>query len=103
MSGIIYGMINLDGHSLKNTENIQPALNCYQVDSYSEIKENAVFMGCGLLYITTLNQTETLPLYNKDHTRLITADVVLDNRKELYRALHLSVAEGESKTEIELN
>lgn len=102
MSGIIYGMINLDGHSLKNTENIQPALNCYQVDSYSEIKENAVFMGCGLLYITTLNQTETLPLYNKDHTRLITADVVLDNRKQLYRALHLSVAEGESKTDSEL-
>lgn len=102
MSGIIYGMINLDGHSLKNMQQIQPALKCYQIDRYTEVTENAVFMGCGILYITSLNQIETLPLYNKERTQLITADVILDNRKELYEAFHLSVSEGNLKSDSQL-
>lgn len=102
MSGIIYGRINLDGQPLEQIQTIQSALDCYQVDHYAEVAEHNVLMGCGMLYVTPLNQTETLPLYNNAHTQLITADVILDNRKELYEVFHLSTLEGDLKSDSQL-
>ena len=94
MSGLIYGMITTNQLPFKQPINMQQILSCYKIDRYLEIKEENAFMGCGLLHITKENETEILPLYNKDHTQLIVSDVILDNRHELYKALCLNMGEG---------
>ena len=100
MSGLIYGMIATGQLPFKQPINMQQVLGCYKIDRYLEIKEANAFIGCGLLHITKENETETLPLYNKDHTQLIAADVILDNRQELYEALGLNMGEAKSDSEL---
>ena len=61
-----------------------------KLDRIEEVKEQNVYMGCGIQYFTPEAEKEQLPFAN-DAT-IFNADVVLDNRKELLEALKYDIA-----------
>lgn len=83
----IWGVIDLQGKRLQAgisqvfAESYQ---NCV-IDRYEEIAEEAVYFGCGIQYFTQEATMEKLPVAAEEN--FFTADVVLDNREELYAKL----------------
>lgn len=72
-------------------EQMENSLGKYKIDSFSNLAVDSVEFGCGLQLFTQEAERERLPLYNKRRAVLVTADVVLDNRKELLRQLGIEV------------
>lgn len=83
----IWGIIDLQGKKLQAgisqvfAESYQ---NCV-IDRYEEIVEETVYFGCGIQYFTREATKEKLPVVAEEI--YFTADVVLDNREELYAKL----------------
>lgn len=86
MSGVIWGSIKLnnDGDISRFGEEICEQFACYKLDKFDYIKQHNVVMGCGLLYITEESKEEILPYCDDEHNLMITADAIIDNRKELF-------------------
>ena len=91
MSGAIGGVI--DFNNLKINENIAEnmikALKKYKIDKVNSINRKNSLMVCGQIIITEENINEVLPYYKEDTNLFITADVILDNRKELFKEFNI--------------
>lgn len=83
----IFGAINLTGNKIdKNVKTVlMDGFNKCVIDSYNEISNDNLYMGCGIQYITKESIYEKLPLENKEI--FFDADVVIDNRKQLLQRL----------------
>lgn len=107
MSGIIWGVIKKDtiksdNEDLKNiSENMQEPMKKYSIDKYSSITKDNVSFGCGLQYITKESYREVLPRYDENNKLLITADAIIDNRKELLDLLELGKKDVDEYTDSE--
>ena len=83
----IWGVIDLNGEKLPDgiqryfAESYQ---NCV-IDRCEERIEETVYLGCGIQYFTKEAEGEKLPIAEEEI--YFTADVVLDNREELYKKL----------------
>ncbi len=71
----------------------------YKIDRLESMVEENVLLGCGHQYVTKEAEFEELP-YRLDNL-YYTADVMLDNREELIRELHLSNEETDGKILLE--
>ena len=83
----IWGAIDLQGRKLRCGIE-QFFIESYQhcvIDRYEEIMEEAIYFGCGIQYFTREAPNEKLPFVAEGI--YFTADVVLDNREELYAKL----------------
>lgn len=91
----IWGAIDLNGNPInENARSIlRDAFQKCMIDRYEEMAIENVYMGCGIQYFTSEARNEILP-YNKKNI-FYTADVVLDNRKELCEKLGLAWQENE--------
>lgn len=90
----IWGAIDLNGNPINEREKhiLRDAFQKCIIDRYEEISSENVYMGCGIQYFVPEAREEKLP-YERN-TIFYTADVVLDNRKELCEKLGLSWQEN---------
>lgn len=86
MSGIIWGYIdskkNKEDHDYINKKMMYP-MKKYKIDNYESISSNDFLLGCGLQYITQESFEEKIPFQDNESNLIITADAIIDNRKEL--------------------
>lgn len=96
----IYGIVDLNRKRLESSvkEKMQQRYRDYKIDRYESILEDNVLMGCGIQYITKEAEHEHLPRKSDDNTLYLTADCIIDNRKELLKLLELE--EGASDGDI---
>lgn len=94
----IYGMYHWGQEGfLPVREKMQEPLYQYKIDKFASETVGNVEFGCGLQYFTQESEREVLPYYDKIRGIFLTADVVLDNRKELRKQLgipHPNVPDG---------
>ena len=64
-------------------EQLSGAYQCYRIDRYEKLSCGNAAFGCCHQYFTKEAVTEQLPVYDREHDLLFTADCVLDNRDEL--------------------
>ncbi|WP_160689313.1 asparagine synthase-related protein [Clostridium sp. C2-6-12] len=103
MSGIIWGIINLDEKQVSEElgKSMIKSMEKYKIDSYKYILEKNVFVGCGIQYITTESLRERLPYYDTESKLIITADAIIDNREELLDEFELKKNKVEDFTDSE--
>lgn len=83
----IWGVIDLQGKKLQagiSQVFAESYKNCV-IDRYEEVTVETVYLGCGIQYFTKESVGEKMPL--AEEGAFFTADVVLDNREELYAKL----------------
>ena len=64
--------------------------------------KNNVFFGCHAQWITPESVGEQLPFYDYERQLAITADAIIDNRKELFEKLQVDHADRKNMTDSEL-
>ncbi|MBQ5560579.1 MAG: hypothetical protein IIT46_12535 [Lachnospiraceae bacterium] len=84
----IYGMCHWGTAGFEPViHNMEEELHKYKIDRFDTKSIEQVEFGCGLQYFTSEADREELPYYVKKKHVLMTADIVLDNRKELLQQL----------------
>lgn len=83
----IWGAIDLTGGEIAEEEIslLKDAAAACRIDRYEEIRAHHVYMGCGIQYFVPQSKEEQLPC--TEDGIYFTADVVLDNRRELCERL----------------
>lgn len=98
----IWGIIDL------NQNTINPSITNFfdemykdcVIDRMEHLLNNNVYLGCGIQYFTSFSHYEKLPIQKGDV--FFTADVLLDNRKDLCRLLEIDETSSLSDGEIML-
>lgn len=86
----IYGVVQwLPKKEEVSIEDMEKTLHEYKIDSFANKRFGQAQFGCGLQMFTQEAEREVLPYVDEKEKVMITADVVLDNRAELMRQLHL--------------
>lgn len=90
----IWGAINLQNETIPDRvcDCMRKAFDKCKIDRYEELKDNNVYLGCGIQYFVPEAEREQLP-YLKDGI-YFDADVVLDNRDAVCEMLGIPQAEG---------
>lgn len=104
MSGAICGLIHIDNEPVcvsKGISMIGKLDNC-KLDTVKTLNAHNVFMGCGLLYVTPESKQEVLPFHDVEKGLIITADAIIDNRKELINSLGVVFNETGTITDSQL-
>lgn len=85
---VICGFVNVNGIDVSEDlgKNMLKSFELYKVDEIKYINKANVFMGCGIQHITPESFNEVLPYYDVTRNLVITADAIIDNRKELLEA-----------------
>lgn len=78
------------------------AMQRYDADDVHLWSEGPVFLGCRSQWITPESVGETLPYYDPDNMLAITADAIIDNRRELFDRLQVMAADRIGMTDSEL-
>lgn len=83
----ICGAISLCGNNIpkEHVEILKKAFSGCVIDRWEELESTDVYMRCGVQYFTKEARGEKLPIRRDDF--FFNADVVLDNRRELYSVL----------------
>lgn len=104
MSGAIGGVIDFNNLKIseKISENMIKALKKYKIDKVNSINRKNSLMVCGQIIITEENINEVLPYYKEDTNLFITADAILDNRKELFKEFNIIGEKQKITTDSEL-
>ena len=100
----IWGVLHTDGRTVnKELVDLMPeALNLYKVDDIKSWGDGNILLGCGIQYITPESLHETLPYYDESKSLAITADAIIDNRKELFTLLDVPSEKQNNITDSEL-
>jgi len=88
---VVWGVINTDGKEIDpgTEEYIEKNLKIYKLDSLNYRLNNNVLFGCGMQFITPESIYEVLPYHDENRKLTITADAIIDNRKELFELLNI--------------
>lgn len=91
MSGAINGVIDFNYKKIKErlAENMKNSLYSYKLKGINSIINENTFMCCGLLDITEEDNYEVLPYYDKEEKLIMVADIIIDNREELFQLLYI--------------
>lgn len=92
----IWGAIHLKQEEISESVSVcmRKAFNKCKIDRYEEIKNQNVYLGCGIQYFVPEAVKEQLPYTGEGI--YFDADVVLDNRQELYGMLGMTTEEGDT-------
>jgi asparagine synthase (glutamine-hydrolysing) len=77
-------------------------LLAYPADSTQTWHDRTVFLGCHAQWITPESIEERLPFHDEERELVITADVILDNRKELFEKLQVKACDQALITDSQL-
>lgn len=91
MSGIIWGIVNINkvDTSTELGKSMIKQIKKYKIDTYEYIHNKNAFIGCGIQYITAESSREKLPFHDDECKIILTADAIIDNRKELIEKFQL--------------
>lgn len=90
--GIIFGIYNVDSSEVKSeySSNMIEKLSKYPLDKLDSWQNKQIYFGCGVQYDTPESLLEELPKYYKELGLTVTADAIIDNREELFKAFKIS-------------
>ena len=85
----IWGCVDLSGAILPDglCSAMERPLREYKIDRFESVAAKNVVIGCGVQYIKTWSENETLPFYDSERDVYFTADCLIDNRTELIAGL----------------
>lgn len=83
-------------------EILEDTLSVFPSDNIHYWCSNKIFIGCHMQWITTESINEKVPYYYSEWGLAITADAIIDNRKELLDLLHVQVHLRNSITDSQL-
>lgn len=86
---VICGIYHLDGKPVTDMGKMMEAFNNYKFDRSNVWQVKNIFLGSRLQMITPEDQEEKLPYYDSEADLVITADAIIDNRKELFNLLDI--------------
>ncbi|MEH7226492.1 asparagine synthase-related protein [Bacillus sp. JJ1566] len=100
----IAGIYNLNKEpvSEEHIRKIMDVFLKYPVDEIGTLKKDNIFLGCHAQWITPESVGEILPFYDYERQLLITADAIIDNRKELLSKLNIDSQKGKYITDSQL-
>lgn len=75
--------------NLQHGKIVMTALEKYPADDIATWHDDHVFLGCHAQWITPESINEPLPYYHSESQVVITADAIIDNRKELFDQLQV--------------
>ena len=84
----IYHLI-MNQYNLQHGQTLMKALQKYPADDVRTWHDDSVFLGCHAQWITPESINEPLPYYHYEAQLAITADAIIDNRKELFDQLQV--------------
>lgn len=87
----ITGLIHFNKEPI-NSEYISSLMDSFKQYPYDAIdiwKKDNVFLGCHAQWITPESVGEVVPYYDSERQLVITADAIIDNRKELFNILQV--------------
>jgi asparagine synthase (glutamine-hydrolysing) len=101
---VICGVICLDGNPVPREvrAEMMNKLVCYPVDDFGEWIKGEVFLGNAIRYVTSEDQLEKLPYFHSETELAITADAIIDNRKELLNIFKISKEDWQEVTDSKL-
>lgn len=79
--------------SFEHIYNVMKSLRQYPADNIDVWSNASVFLGCHAQWITPESIGEQLPYYDYERQLAITADVIIDNRNELFDRLQIDRVE----------
>ena len=91
MSGAINGVVNFKNTvvSIELGNFMKNSLHNYKLENIQHMYNENIFMSCGLLNITEEDKYEALPYYDKEKKLIMVADIIIDNREELFQLLNI--------------
>jgi asparagine synthase (glutamine-hydrolysing) len=89
----IWGAIDLSGKpiSIKIIGKMKSTFLQCKIDRYEELYDSNIYLACGVQYFTKEAENEVLPI--KRQGLYMTADVILDNRKDIAKELVVNLDE----------
>lgn len=81
---------------------LMQGLQRYHADAVHTWHDRSVFLGCHAQWITPESRNEVLPYYDALNKLAITADVILDNRDDLFQRLQVEPSRRSGMTDSEL-
>lgn len=88
--------------ALKYGGMLMQALQIYPADDVQVWHEDRVFLGCHAQWITPESVEERLPYYDSARQLAITADAIIDNRRQLFEMLQIEPGRRKAITDSEL-
>lgn len=79
----IFGVTNFKQKNINILGKVEETFRDYKIDNFTEMQKENTYMACGIQYITEESVNEVLPYYDETEALMITADAIIDNRKEL--------------------
>ena len=88
----IAGILNFNKEpiDIEHSKRIMKAFESFPADDIQLWQKENVFLGCHAQWITPESIGEQLPLYDSERQCTITADAIIDNRKELFDRLQIN-------------
>ncbi|WP_054939086.1 asparagine synthase-related protein [Paenibacillus ihuae] len=100
---VITGILNFHNDSAhEEGRNMIQALEQYPSDDTGTWSDQRIFLGCAARWITPESVNQPLPFYDIRHQLVITADAIIDNRKELFDRLQVDSGLRSSMSDSEL-
>lgn len=100
---IIAGIFNFHNHTaLEDGQRMMQALHTYPADDIRYYADRSLFIGCAARWITPESVNQPQPFYNPEHQIVIAADVIIDNRQELFERLQVDYGLRNNITDSEL-
>ncbi|MCV9888145.1 asparagine synthase-related protein [Metabacillus halosaccharovorans] len=90
IAGIVH--LNDEPINVEQGNNVMSALQKYPADDIQVWHNERIFFGCHAQWITPESVGEQIPYYDYERQLLITADAIIDNRKELFQKLQISTS-----------
>ncbi|MGH4119448.1 asparagine synthase-related protein [Clostridium sp.] len=87
----ICGILNLNGDEIQGeiSASIMEKLSQYKVDKLGTWNNKGIFLGSAVQHITLESKLEKLPYYDELEELVITADAIIDNRRELFSLMNI--------------
>ncbi|MCL7746087.1 asparagine synthase-related protein [Halalkalibacter alkaliphilus] len=103
MSAIV-GIYNFKKEPINNncSMDLMKSSQCFPADNVHTLQQDNIFLGCHAQWITSESINEKLPYYDYNRQLAITADVILDNRKELFDMLQVNKQDRRSMPDSQL-
>ncbi|MBO0602528.1 asparagine synthetase B [Sporosarcina sp. E16_3] len=100
----IAGIYHLNGEpiNIQHGRDLMKALQKYPADAVQTWHLDSIFLGCHAQWITPESVGEQLPFYDYERQCAITADAIIDNRKDLFERLQIESSLQKHITDSEL-
>jgi asparagine synthase (glutamine-hydrolysing) len=100
----IAGIYHLNGEPIspEHSAGLMKVLEQFPANDIQTYQKENIFLGCHAQWITPESIGEKLPYYDRERKLAITADAIIDNRKELFEKLEVKKSKQSTMSDSEL-